>query len=389
MTSKPPIWTKAFLSLFLTNLSVFIVFYGLVSALPLHATGALQRTDEEAGLLMTIFLLSAIVVRPFTGKLIDVVGKRKLLLWGLFFYLISTILYIFITPFEGLLFLRFFQGIWFSIITTAAVSITSSIVPPSRRGAGLGYFVMSSNLAVVVGPFIALYIIQAYSFHILFVTMSVLMVLGSILSLFTPQTEKNSTGAAFKRLTWSDLFERKALPIATVGSIVSFAYASVLSYLSIYAQGKDLLHLASTFFAVYAAVMLGTRPFTGKLFDEKGPNSILIPGFLSFGIGLFILAFVNSPGVFLLAGAFVGFGYGALVPSLQTLAIQSTSERRSGYATATFFTFFDTGLAIGSYVLGVLAIHFGYQKMYLLSSLLIFVVLIFYRAVNKKSDSLL
>lgn len=384
MKSKPPIWTKAFISLFLTNLSVFIVFYGLVSALPLYATGALNRTDEEAGLLMTIFLLSAIIVRPFTGKLLDMIGKRKSLLWGLLFYLLSTILYIFITAFEGLLFLRFFQGIWFSIITTAAVSITSAIVPPSRRGAGLGYFVMSSNLAVVVGPFIALYIIQAYSFHILFITMSVLMVIGALVALLTPPTAKDPSSGTFKRLTWSDLFEKKALPVATVGSVISFAYASVLSYLSIYAQGKDLLHLASAFFAVYAAVMLGTRPFTGKLFDEKGPNYILIPGFLSFGIGLFILAFVNSPSVFLLAGVFVGFGYGALVPSLQTLAIQSTSERRSGYATATFFTFFDTGLAIGSYVLGILAVHFGYQKMYLLSAMLVFAVLFVYRFVNRK-----
>ena len=166
---KEPIWTKSFISLFFTNISVFIVFYGLVSALPLYAIGVLKRTDQEAGLLMTIFLLSAIVVRPFTGKILDIAGKRKMLWISLVLYLLCTVLYYFIHPFEALLVLRFVQGIWFSIITTAAVSIAADIVPVARRGAGLGYFTMSTNLAVVLGPFIALSIIQSFSFDVLFI----------------------------------------------------------------------------------------------------------------------------------------------------------------------------------------------------------------------------
>jgi hypothetical protein len=48
--NKEPICTKSFIRLFVTNISVFIVFYGLVSALPLYAVGVLGRTDKEAGL---------------------------------------------------------------------------------------------------------------------------------------------------------------------------------------------------------------------------------------------------------------------------------------------------------------------------------------------------
>ncbi|MCG7344514.1 MFS transporter [Sporosarcina sp. ACRSL] len=392
MNQKEPIWTKSFISLFFTNLSVFIVFYGLVSTLPLYAKDALNRTDEEAGLLMTIFLLSAIIVRPFSGKLLDIAGKRKMLLLSLFFYLICTILYYFITPFGGLLALRFFQGIWFSIVTTAAGSLAADIVPERRRGAGLGYFVMSTNLAVVVGPFIALFIIQSFSYDALFILMSILMIIGALVSLLIPKMEKVQPTKSSKRFTWNDLFEKKAMPIAILASLIAFSYGSVLSYLSIYAQEKGLLAYASFFFAVFAAVMLISRPFTGRIFDEKGPSYILIPGFLMFFLGLFILAFMNSAGLFLIAGAFVGLGYGALVPSMQTLAIQSTTHQRSGYATATFFTLFDTGIAIGSYVLGIIAVQLGYQSVYLLSSLLVLAVLVLYVATigkrrNKKIAS--
>ncbi|MCG7335602.1 MFS transporter [Sporosarcina sp. ACRSM] len=376
--NKEPIWTKSFMSLFITNIAVFIVFYGLVSALPLYAIGVLGRTDEEAGLLMTVFLLSAIAVRPFTGKILDIFGKRKMLWIGLVLYLLCTILYYFIEPFGSLLVLRFVQGIWFSIITTAAVSLAADSIPAARRGAGLGYFTMSTNLAVVLGPMIALSIIQTASFDVLFIVMSILMVIGVVTSAFAPVGTAPEKPVGKRRLSIGDLFEKGAMPVALLGSMIALSYASVLSFLSIYAQEKGLLPLASTFFLVFAAVMLLTRPFTGKLFDEKGSQYVLIPGFITFGIGLVLLAYMDSVVVFLIAGAFIGFGYGALVPCFQTLAVQSTKKERSGYATATFFTFFDTGLALGSYVLGIIAVQFGYQNVYLLSAGLAVVVFIIY-----------
>ncbi|MER2089294.1 MAG: MFS transporter [Sporosarcina sp.] len=381
---KEPIFTKPFISLFFTNIAVFIVFYGLVSTLPLYAIGVLNRTDEEAGLLMSVFLISAIIVRPFTGKLLDIAGKRKMLWISLILYLICTVLYYFIQPFTGLLVLRFVQGIWFSIITTAGVSIAADIVPTARRGAGLGYFAMSTNLAVVLGPLIALYIIQSYSFDVLFIVMSILMVIGVLSSLSAPAgivIEKNNDKS---KLSIGDLFEKGAMPVALLGSLIALSYASVLSYLSIYAQEKGFLALASTFFLVFAAVMLVTRPFTGRLFDEKGPQYVVIPGFIFFAIGLILLANMDSALSFLVAGGLVGFGYGALVPSFQALAVQSTKHERSGYATATFFTFFDLGLAIGSYMLGLIAIHYSYQSVYLLSGALVVAVFILYTVIEWK-----
>lgn len=376
MSNKEPIWTKPFISLFSTNFSIFIIFYGLVTVLPLYATDVLERSDEEAGLLMTIFLISAIIMRPFTGKLLDMAGKRKMLWISLILYLICTVLYYFIEPFTILLALRFVQGIWFSIATTASGSLAADNIPPSRRGAGLGYFTMSTNLAVVVGPFIALTIVQYFSYNIFFIAMSVLLLIGALSALSIPAEKQPSVPPVKTRMTLNDLFEKRSLPIALIGSLIAFSYASILSYLSIYSQQKGVLHLTSSFFAIFAIVMLVTRPFTGRIFDEKGPRYIIIPGLISFMFGLILLAYMDSPFTFLLSGAFIGLGYGAVVPSFQTLAIQSTTHERSGYATATFFTLFDTGIAIGSFVLGIVASKLGYQGLYLLSSGIVVLTLI-------------
>ena len=373
------IWTKRFISLFLTNISVFFVFYGLVTTLPLYAIGELHQTDKEAGLLLSGFLLSAIIVRPFSGKLLDVFGKKKLLVLSIVGYFICTVLYLFIHPFGLLLGLRFIQGIFFSIITTAAGSLAADIVPAKRKGAGLGYFTMSTNLAVVIGPFIGLLLIQYSTFNVLFIVMSICILAGGILAL-TVNTDDLPKPVHEGKLTFklNDLFERKALPVAAIASLVAFSYASVLSFLSVYAQQKDLMAVASLFYAVFAAAMLMTRPYTGKLYDTKGPQFVIIPGIISFAIGLVMLAFVEGPMLFLSAAIFIGFGYGAVTTSLQALAVQSTAIQRSGYATATYFTMFDLGIALGSYILGMVAVQAGYASVYLSGAGLLGVVFIIY-----------
>lgn len=384
MTIKAPIWTKPFISLFSTNLAIFTVFYGLITTLPLYAKGTLSRTDGEAGLLVSVFLLSAIVVRPFCGKLLDFIGKRKVLWISLALFVFFTILYYFIHSFEGLLILRFTHGIWFSIVTTAAGAIAADNVPQSRRGAGIGYFTMSTNLAAVLGPFVGLLIIQYFTFDTLFIIMSGFIILGAIASLTIPEGNVTPINKENKKMVFSDLIEKRAFPIALLGSLVAFSYASILSYLSIYAQEKGMLELASYFFVVFAGMMLITRPITGRIFDEKGPNAVMYPGFIFFIIGFIMLAFMQSGFTFLFAGVFIGLGYGAIVPSLQTIALQSTGRERSGYATATFFTMFDLGIALGSFFLGILAISQGYKAVYLLSALLIMIVFIFLLITQKK-----
>lgn len=367
-----PIWTKRFISLFITNMSVFFVFYGLVTTLPLYAIDVLKQTDKEGGLLLSIFLLSAIIVRPFSGKLLDLFGKKRMLLISLVLYFACTVLYIFIKPLIFLMVLRFVNGIWFSIVTTAVGSLAADIVPESRKGTGLGYFSMSTNLAVVLGPFVGLLLIHYASYNALFYTLSTFVVIGGLIALTvnTDDLPQGNLKGGFS-ITFNDLFEKKALPISLIAMLISFAYASVLSFISVYAQHKELMDVASWFYAVFAATMILTRPLVGKIYDTKGAQYVILPGLVLYGIGLCCLAFVSGPILFLLSGALIGIGYGALTTSLQSLAIQSTAPTRSGYATATYFTLFDIGIAIGSYILGMIAVSRGYSSVYLVGFIVV------------------
>ncbi|MDP4552207.1 MFS transporter [Alkalihalobacillus macyae] len=386
MSTKRPIWTKSFINIFVSNLFVFIVFYALLTLLPIYVTDALGGSESQAGLIITIFLLSAIIIRPFSGKLIDRFGKKKMLVASAGFFAITSFLYPLVDHYIALLLLRFFHGVWFSIVTTAAGAIAADSIPRERRGEGLGYFAMSMNLAVVAGPFIALTLLQFVSYVTIFLILSAIMVVGVLCTLGIKAIE-NTSPVNSSKLTFEDLFEKKSFPIAVVGLFVAFSYASVISFISLYAKSLNLLDAAGFFFAVFAVAMLVSRPFTGRLFDTRGPNTVILPAFVLFAIGLLTLSLTNVAWMLLLAGALIGLGYGSIVPSFQTLAIQAAPETRSAHATATFFTFFDTGIATGSYVLGIMVTTMGYANLYMSLSIFVIGILFFYQWMQKQKST--
>ncbi|MDQ0230824.1 MFS transporter [Metabacillus malikii] len=385
---KQPIWTKNFISIFLSNFFIFLAFYGLLTSLPIYVVDELHRSKVDAGLIVTIFLLSAIIIRPFSGKLLDDYGKKMMLMISLVFFTICSFLYLWVDQYGLLLALRFFQGIWFSIATTATGAIAADLVPHNRRGEGLGYFVMSTNLAVVFGPLVSISLIQVTSFYTLFLIIALLITVGLLFTATSKISENRTNEKSKKQLQLSDLIDKKALPVAFIGSLVAFAYSSVLSFISIYAKELELLDAASFFFVVFAVVMLIARPFSGRLFDTKGPHIVMYPALILFLIGLLLLSVANTTFSLLLSGAFIGLGYGTVVPSLQTLAIQSTDRNRSGHATATFFTLFDTGIAVGSYILGLIATELGYGSLYFFTALFMVIIIVMYKLVlHAKKES--
>lgn len=383
------IWTKSFISISLTQLLIFTVFYSFLTTLPIYVTTHLGESQSSAGLAITFMLIAAIIVRPFSGKILEVVGKKKTLVLSIILFAVTTFFYIWIDQLIPLLTLRFIHGISFGILTTATASIAADTIPKSRRGAGMGYFAMSMNLAIVIGPFIGLSLLQFVSFQTLFIILNVLMIIGIYLSLNVQIFEQTSQGnlkLEHLRMNRSDLIEVKAIPVGLISGLVGFAYASILSFVSVHAENLGLSSVASYFFLVFAIVMIAFRPYLGRAFDDKGPKKVLIPSLFIFSIGLILLGFTTTAFMLLLAAGFIGLGYGTLLPGFQTLSIQSTSSDRSGYAISTFYVFYDIGIAAGAYVWGLIVAYYSFGTMYISSGLLVLVTIVIFHMYLMKRE---
>ncbi|WP_449539246.1 MFS transporter [Ferdinandcohnia sp. Marseille-Q9671] len=387
---KQKLWTKDFISLSFSNFFVFLTFYYLLVSLPVYTLSDLGGNELEAGLMVTVFLFSAIIIRPFAGQWLNTIGRKKVLTISLLIFMISSLLYFFTPSIYSLLLLRLLHGIGFGMATTAAGGIVADIIPDSRKGEGMGYFIMSTNLAMVIGPFLGLTLMNKAGMDSVFL----IGVLCSVLALLTGYfikvpsitlgesvQEESSNG----KLSFQDLFEVPAIRISIVGGLLGLVYSSILSFVSVYAQEIGLAEVSSFFFVVYAVVLLASRPFTGRWFDLYGANKIIYPSIILFAIGMMILGISSNSFMFLAAAALIGLGWGTLFPSFQTLAIQAAAPKRRGTATATFLSIFDTGVGIGSSIVGIISAQIGLDSFYFFSSFyVLFGIILYYYIHDRK-----
>ncbi|MDQ0271545.1 MFS transporter [Cytobacillus purgationiresistens] len=379
---KESLWTKDFLGISFISFFLFVVFYILLTTLPIYVLEDLNSSESAVGLVTGIFLISAVLCRPFTGKWIDSIGRKKILLFSVFIFFFSSLFYQWADSIPFLIALRFFHGIGFGMATTATGAIVADLIPEKRKGEGLGYYALFMNLAMVIGPFTGLTIVQYANFSWVFTLCLIMTVIALLLSFIVrfPEAAVSSEPHALKKkdFSLSSFFETKAIPIAIVGGILALAYSGVLSFISIYANELGLMEAASFFFVVYAAFTIASRPFTGRWFDIYGENRIVYPAIILFAVGMLLLSQATNTFFFLLAGGLIGLGYGNLSPALQTIAIQNADPAKRGLATSTFFTFFDTGIGLGSYALGVIAVYTGFSSLYFILGGVVLLALIAY-----------
>ena len=389
--SAERLWNRSFILCLFNNFFLFVYYFALLTILPIYIMKDLGGSVKEAGLALTLFLASSIAIRPFSGMIIEKLGKKISMRGAGVIFALFAFSYVLVDSMWSLLLVRFLHGIWFSILTTVAVPVANEFIPEQRKGEGMGYFVMSTNLGVVFGPLLALTVIQFTSFKVLFGILAVIISLGLIFCWMLKITELPKPEAISTEktsLSLQDILEVKVLAVSFVALLTAFAYSGIMSFITAFSETKQLLGYTSVFFIVFAASMLLVRPWVGKIYDRKVPSAVIYPSFIFFAIGLVIVSLISNQWILWLSAVFIGIGYGSLFPCLQTLAIQSVDKQRMGHAISTFFTLFDLGLAIGSVAMGVLIAYWGFETTYILSAVLVIVTILVYRQyVAKKQNN--
>ncbi|MGP4064127.1 MFS transporter [Oceanobacillus sp. M65] len=369
------IWTKDFINLSAMNFFLILVYFLLNATITAYAVNKFDATAGESGLIAGIFIIGALVGRIITGRLVI---SKKILMFGLFFFLLTVLLYFLNLGIYFLMLTRFLNGISVGIATTVIGTVVALVIPNSRRGEGISYFAVSTALATGIGPFIGLLLTQNGNYNLIFLFSLVLgcIILGTSLILNVPQvpTESNEEKKSF----FSSLIDYKTIPIAIILFIMTFSFSSILSYINLYAMELNLVSTASFFFMVYTASVLISRPFTGRLVDRKGANIIMYPAIVLFGLGMILLSITESSMTLLLSGVLVGLGFGNIASITQTVAISQATPQRVGMATATFMIFYDLGNGFGPTLLGVIIPLTGYSGMYQILAVTILLSLILY-----------
>ena len=364
----------------ISNGILYMTQYVLVAALPIVITSELSGSDLDAGLAMTYFQIGTILCRIFAGRLIDGFNKRIVLLISTALFFIIMGLFNFTTSLEAVFVLRGLHGVVFALGTTVIATLAVLVLPPNRKGEGVNMFAIFSNIAMVLGPAIGLYALSSYGSMALYIFLTVMTGLAMVLSNIIPLSKELTLPKQSKYKGWhiSQFIENKSLPWALMGLFIGFTYSGVLVFIPIELNSMGAGIWGSAFFAIFALMIIISRPIVGKIYARYGSKIIIYTGLGLFILGLFGLGLAITPLAILFTASLLGLGYGAAQPAFQALALQSAPIERAGVSTTTYFLALDISVGAGSVILAVLASAWGYQYLYMFTALVMVIALALY-----------
>lgn len=361
MENKPKIWTKDFIGITIINLLIFMGFQMLLPTLPLYVK-SLGGADSVIGWITGLTTISALIIRPVSGMAVDKWGRKVILLAGIGLIIAATLSYWWF-PYVGIILaIRFLHGIGWGASSTSSNTVATDVIPKERFGESMGFFSLSSGLAMALAPGLGLALFtEGNPANLMFISAGFGAIAFCLALFFHYQTVERRQETSKK----AAIFERSSMRPAIVMFFVSAAYGSIVSFLSLYALEKGIANIG-LYFLVYAGAMLITRPIFGRLVDRLGFSATMYPGLILLVIAMVILSQASTMLVFLFVALLYGIGFGAVQSSLQTMAVINAPKDRLGAANATFFTGFDGGIGFGSIVAGIVSSAWGYHWMYLI-----------------------
>ncbi|MBU8715304.1 MFS transporter [Brevibacillus parabrevis] len=385
--SREKLWTKDFVLLTVCNLLLFLTIQMQTPTFPAYVKQTYQANDFVVSLVISLFSLAAVVARVFTGEALRTKNSKVIAVMALCTVGIFSAGYFWAGNIALFLLLRVFVGIGFGMGSTTFPTIVTNVIPIRKLGEGMGYFGLSTSLAMALGPVIGLGILQSFGFGYMLFALVVLVAaifpLMHMIRAYNLRPAATTTSPSASAVNSAPIkgvgrfFDKKLLLPVSLNFCLSITYGGILSFLALY--GKET-HFANVgwFFLANAFAMVLIRPFSGKLYDRKGHVAVLPPGAIFVGISLLILSVTTSEALLLTSAFFYGLGYGMIQPSIQAWMVRVVTPEQRGMANGLFFNSIDLGIAAGSMLLGVLATHSSYSVMYRWSAVCMLLFLFVY-----------
>ena len=305
---------------------------------------------NHKGLIITLFTISAAVSRPFSGKLSDTIGRKKVMIFGLIICFIVSLLYPLSLSVWFFLGLRFLHGFSAGFLPTGATAMVTDLLPAESRGQGMGIWGTFISLGIGVGQSLGSFIYNEWGMNNLFLFSSFIAVISGILILFVKETLEKTEN--FKpqllKITLKDVFEPSVLPAAmvmfltaTCSGIIFVLTPDMSTFLGIENKGW--------FFGIYVLSTIIIRLLTSSLSDKIGRRKTLIIGILFLILSMVLIGFAKDWKAYSTAAIVFGIATGISSPTLFAWTADLSHPDRRGVGTGTMFIALELGIMVGSF----------------------------------------
>lgn len=365
---RTKLWTKSFIALTIIALFLFMNLQMLLSSFPSYVKDEFQVGDIMVSLVTSVFALTAIASRFMTAFLMRKVSRNVLLYIGLAIAAAITSLYVVADSIGSLLLMRVGYGIGFGIASTIIPTIVSQIIPSKRMGEGIGYFGLSSSLAMSIGPMIGLNVMKQSGFGTLAMIGTFTLLLAFPVLLFSRSLPAVPKKQPIERSIESSKplkvpFNTKLVLPAILNVLLAITYGGLLSFIALFGESVHLEQVG-LFFLFNAITVIIIRPISGRLFDKRGPAAVLIPAASCVVASLTVLSYTTSMPMLIVSALLYGLGIGAIQPTIQAWMLRTSTPAQYGMANSMFYNSTDLGVASGAIILGAISAASDYGMMY-------------------------
>jgi MFS family permease len=359
------LWNKNYCKVMTANFTLFFAFYVLTPLLPLYLSEHFGATKDVIGLVLSGYTITALLIRPFSGYVVDSFPRKTVLMiafggFAIFFagYLAASTLLLFMI-------VRTLHGGPFGMLTTANATAAIDVLPSSRRTEGIGYYGLSNNLGMALAPTIGIFIYQlTNSFELLFWLALIVACVGWLVDSTVAFSEKEIVRNKSK-LSWDRFFLIRGWLIGINMIAFGFSFGVLSNYLAIY--GKEAMGImggTGTYFMLCSVGLMisrlqGSKGLrNGRVTHNAGEGMVIS----LIGYTLFILmpTFFPENHSAIMVGYYgsallIGLGNGHMWPAFQNMTINVAKNNQRGTANSTILISWDIGMGLGILIGGIVA----------------------------------
>ncbi|HAR36752.1 MAG TPA: hypothetical protein DCR87_07620 [Acidobacteria bacterium] len=370
--SRPRLWSRDFV-LGLTAYFFLFLSVSLFFLLPLFLK-QFQASGSQVGLIMGIHSLTAIMIRPFFGRLIDRRGGKQISLLGLGLLIVSVPLFHLVHGAGAFpVLLRALTGLGWGISMTATIAMCTDLAPVQSMARSIGLVGVAGLIANAVGPSLGEEIIRRFGFSGLFNSSLIFLVLSLVFIILTRELPKEEREPKSSSSLAGVVTSGSLLILVIIGSmpvVHGSVRGAMIYFMPLLAKALNLGRVGP-FFIIFSVAAILSRFRLGGLSDNLGRKKVVMLSALIISVNLFLISQIRSTAGLWLTGFIGGFGQGLIFPALSTYLIDFLGREKKGLAISLYNSLFDVGMGLGSMLYGWLSEMVGLQPMYLVAGILL------------------
>lgn len=359
---KERLWNSEYWKTMTGNFLLFFSFYILTPLLPLYLDAQFKADKDVIGLVLSGYVVAALIMRPFSGYLVDSFDRKRVLAICFFVFFIVFTGYIGAGTLLMFAIVRTLHGMPFGAVTVANSTMAIDVLPSSRRNEGIGFYGLSNNLAMAIAPSVGIWIYHSTdNFKLLFWIALVTSFIGFLVatSIKAPRREIKPVK---KKISLDRFFLTRAWLLALNILCFGICWGIMSNYVAMY--GAKVLGITNgTGFwfmllsmGLFASRLQGSRALAKGKILENGALGVLLSL-----VGFVMFALIEQSWAYYLSALLIGLGNGHMYPAFLNMFIKMARNDQRGTANASILNSWDIGMGLGIVAGGCLLEYVSYS----------------------------